>query len=322
MDRCKRPARGPAVADQDVMRVSGQTPLSRKTGSQMLLVTLLAAGAGAASPVQPAALGRTLVDEVIGYVVTAGETFETIGRRLGVDPRAIARRNTRWVLAPLSAGTRLVVDAHRVVPGVLDRGILVSVAQNRVFLVDADGSIVSMPAAIGRSTWRTPSGEFHVVGKEVKPTWDVPPSIQDEMRRLGHPVLPQIPPGPENPLGELWIGLSLPNIGIHGTNAPATVPGYTTHGCIRLSASDIRLLFDRVEVGTPGVVIYEPGLLVRHAGRIYVEINRDVYRHRPDLLRALQSTADFLDVREDVDWRRVQEAIRLHEGFAIDVTLN
>jgi L,D-transpeptidase ErfK/SrfK len=226
------------------------------------------------------------------------------------------------VLAPLAAGTRLVVDAHRIVPGVFDRGIVVSVGQNRVFLVDADGSIRSMPAAVGRSTWPTPSGEFQVVRKEVNPTWVVPPSIQDEMRQLGHPVAPQIPPGPDNPLGDLWIGLSLPNIGIHGTNAPSTVPGYTTHGCIRLRASDIRLLFERVDVGTAGVVIYEPGLLMRHDGRIYVEIHRDVYGLRPDALRSLQNAAEYAGLRDRIDWPRVVEAIRLQEGFAIDVTAN
>jgi L,D-transpeptidase ErfK/SrfK len=288
----------------------------------MLLVMLFAVGAGAALVDQPVAVGRTMVDEVVEYVVKAGDTFETIGHRLGVDPRAIARRNTRWVLAPLSAGSRLVVDAHRIVPGVFDRRLVVSVAQNRVFLFDVDGSIVSMPAAVGRSAWPTPSGEFHVVHKEVNPTWDVPPSIQDEMRKEGHPVLPQVPPGPDNPLGDLWIGLSLPNIGIHGTNAPATVPGYSTHGCIRLRPSDITLLFDRVEVGTSGVVIDEPALLTRYDGRIYAEIHRDVYGHRPDALRALQSAADYLGVRDRVDWPRVVDGIRLHEGFAIDVTAN
>jgi L,D-transpeptidase ErfK/SrfK len=288
----------------------------------MLLVMLFASGAGAASDGQPAAVGRTVVDEVVDYVVAAGETFETIGHRVGVDPRAIARRNTRWVLAPLSAGTRLVVDAHRIVPGVIDRGIVVSVAQNRVFLLDVDGSIVSMPAAVGHSTWPTPSGEFHVVHKEVNPTWEVPPSIQDEMRALGQPVVPRFPPGPDNPLGDLWIGLSLPNIGIHGTNAPATVPGYTTHGCIRLREPDIKRLFDRVEIGTTGVVVYEPALLTRHEGRIYAEIHRDVYRHRPDLLSALHAAAEYLGVRDQVDWKRVETVLRLHEGFAIDVTAN
>jgi len=247
---------------------------------------------------------------------------ETIGRRLGVDPKAIARRNTRWVLASLSAGTRLVVDGHRIVPAGLDRGIIVSVAQNRVFLLDVDGSIVSMPAAVGRSTWPTPSGQFHVVHKQVNPTWDVPPSIQDEMRHEGQPVIAQVLPGPENPLGDLWIGLSLANIGIHGTNAPETVPGYSTHGCVRLRPSDITRLFDRVEVGTAGVVIDEPGLLTRYEGRMYVGIHRDVYGHRPDALRGLESAADYLGVRDRVDWPRVVEAIRLHEGFAIEVTAN
>ena len=286
-----------------------------------ILVLLFAGGVGA-SDGQPAAVGQTMVDEVVDYVVTAGETFETIGHRLGVDPRAVARRNMRWVLAPLAPGSRLVVDAHRIVAGILDRGIVVSVAQNRVFLLDVDGSIVSMPAAVGSSMWPTPSGEFHVIHKEVNPTWDVPRSIQEEMRQLGHPVVPRMPPGPENPLGDLWIGLSLPGMGIHGTNAPDTVPGYTTHGCIRLSGGNIKLLFERVDVGTAGVVIDEPGLLTRHDGRIYAEVNRDVYGRRPDVLRALEGAADYLGVGGRIDWRRVQETIRLHEGFAIDVTAN
>ena len=71
-----------------------------------------------------------------------------------------------------------------------------------------------------------------------------------------------------------------------------------------------------------GVVIAEPGLLTRHDGRIYVEVNRDVYGRRPDVLRALEVAADYLGVRDRVDWRRVQDTIRLHEGFAIDVTVS
>src|SRR4249919_3799794 len=149
-DRCKQPA---VVRWLQVH----ETMTSLLGNLAFILLLLLAGGAGAAADGQPAAVGQTMVDEVVDYVVTAGETFETIGHRLGVDPRAVARRNMRWVLAPLAPGTRLVVDAHRIVPGVLDRGIVVGIPQNRVFLLDVDGSIVSMPAAVGRSTWPTPS---------------------------------------------------------------------------------------------------------------------------------------------------------------------
>jgi L,D-transpeptidase ErfK/SrfK len=267
----------------------------------------------------PAALGRTMTGETVEYVVSAGETFESIGDKLGVDALAIARRNTRWVHAPLVAGMKLTVDVHRTVPGGLDRGIIVSVAQNRVFLLDVE-SIVSMPAGVGRSAWPTPSGEFFVIKKEVNPTWDVPPSIQEEMRRLGRRVVKRIPPGPNNPLGEYWVGLSLPNLGIHGTNAPSTVPGYSTHGCIRLSAGHIKLLFERVEVGTPGVIVRQPAFLTRHDGRIFVEVQRDLYGHDPDVLDSLEAAAAYLGVRDHVDWRRVQDAIRVREGLAINVT--
>lgn len=277
---------------EDVIESRAAPADSRKSASAilaMMLAVLFAGGAVAGPQRQPPAIGRTVVDEAIDYVVKAGETFETIGHRLGLDPKAVARRNTRWVLASLSPGTRLVIDAHRIVPGILDKGIVVSVAQNRLFLLGADGSIVSMPAAVGRSTCPTPSGGFRVVHKEVKPA-------------------------------DVWIGLSFPKISIHRTNSPDTVPGYSTHGCIRLRPSDITLLFDRVEVGTPGVVVDEPGLLTRSDGRIYVEIHDDVYGHRPETLRGLQDAADYLGVRDRVDWPRVVEAIGLHEGFAIDVT--
>jgi L,D-transpeptidase ErfK/SrfK len=290
-----------------------------KRSVSALIVALAATATGSAQPAPPA-LGRTMVGEVVEYVVSTGETFDTIGARLGVDPTAIARRNTRWVRASLAAGTKLTVDAHRTVPTALDRGLLINVAQKRLFLHGEDGSITVMPAGLGRSTWPTPLGQFQVIRKEVDPTWDVPLSIQEEMQRLGRPVVTRVPPGPQNPLGHLWIGLSLPNIGIHGTNAPSSVPGYTTHGCIRLSSEHISVLFDRVSIGDTGVVIHESALLTRYDGRVFAEVHPDAYGVRSDALQVLQAAADYLSIRDQVNWRLVTDVVRRSEGLAIDVT--
>src|SRR5207244_4257585 len=58
----------------------------------------------------------------------------------------------------------------------------------------------------------------------------------------GKPVLTHVPPSPANPLGKYWLGLSIPGVGIHGTNAPSSIYNLQTHGCIRLHPDDIEKL--------------------------------------------------------------------------------
>jgi L,D-transpeptidase ErfK/SrfK len=262
-----------------------------------------------------------MVGDVVEYVVVPGETFETIGARFGVDPRAIARRNTRWVYAPLVPGMKLVVAVHRTVPAGLERGILVNVPQRLLFVLDDDGAVVAVPIAIGRPDWPTPTGAFRVTSKETKPTWDVPPSIQEEMKRQGRLPLTKVPPGPQNPLGEFWIGLSLRNMGIHCTNVLSSIPGLTPHVCIRVAPDRIKAVFDFVTIGTAGEILYEPALLTNHDGRFFVEVHPDVYGRGSDALSAIEAAADYLGARDRIDWHRVQGVVRLHEGLAIDVTL-
>jgi L,D-transpeptidase ErfK/SrfK len=269
-------------------------------------------------------LGRAMVGAVVDYVVAAGDTFETIADRFGVDPTALARRNTRWVHAPLLAGMKLTLEVHRTVPAFrsgLAHGILINIPQKLLFLIEQDGTITAIPVGLGQRDWPTPTGTFHVARKEIDPTWDVPLSIQQEMKRLGRPVVTRVPPGPQNPLGKYWIGLSLPNLGIHATNAPASVPGHTTHGCIRLGSEHMAFLFDRVTVGAPGEIIYEPVLLTRHDGRFFVEAHPDVYGRRPRAPQELLTVAETVGVHQSIDWSLVNDVVRRREGLAVDVTM-
>jgi L,D-transpeptidase ErfK/SrfK len=221
----------------------------------------------------------------------------------------------------LIAGTKLAVDVHRTVPGGLERGIIISVPQQLLFVLGDAGAVVAVPIAVGGRDWPTPTGSFKVTSKEIKPTWDVPSSIQEEVKRLGRPPLTKVPPSLQNPPGQYWIGLSLPSMGIHSTNAPSSIPGFTTHGCIRVAPERIKTVFDGVSVGTAGEILYEPALLTRHDGRFFVEVHPDVYGIRPDTLAALEAAADYLGARDLIDWHRVQEIVRRHEGLAIDATL-
>lgn len=84
-------------------------------------------------------------------------------------------------------------------------------------------------------------------------------------------------PGPDNPLGRHWLGLSLPGVGIHGTNQPTSIYRFTTHGCIRLHPDDAADLFDLVDVGTTVDIIYAPVLLAIEGGDAVLEVHPDVY---------------------------------------------
>ena len=75
--------------------------------------------------------------------------------------------------------------------------------------------------------------------------------------------------------------MSVPCYGIHGTKAPQSFSRFQSHGCSRLRAEDIADLFTRVEIGTPGISVYEPVVLALIDGALWLEAHPDVYRRGP-----------------------------------------
>ena len=266
------------------------------------------------------AAGRSLVGSVVDYVVKPGDSLTSIAARFGVDVSTIARRNGRPAGVPLKPGTALVLDARHIVPSRTDRPLVINIPQRELFVFRPDNRVEAFPLGLGRPDWRTPTGRFTVIVKERQPTWNVPLSIQEEMRRAGKTPLVTVPPGPDNPLGDYWLGLSLPGVGIHDTNAPSSVYTFATHGCIRVHPERIALLFDLVQTGTAGEIIYEPALMTAQDGRVFVEVHRDVYGKGIDASAALRSVAERAGFTSRIDWERVAEAVRLREGIAIDVS--
>ena len=83
-----------------------------------------------------------------------------------------------------------------------------------------------------------------------KNPWWYPP-VQDSWAKGLKPV----PPGPSNPLGTRWMGLSAPGVGIHGTDEPWSIGHSESHGCIRMQVSSAEWLFTRVRIGTPVFIV-------------------------------------------------------------------
>ena len=109
------------------------------------------------------------------------------------------------------------------------------------------GKLTTFGIAVGQIGHETPAGRFNIVTKQRNPWWYPPPSPWAS-------GLSAVPPGPANPLGTRWMGLTARFIGIHGTPASGSIGSRASHGCIRMKIADAEYVFDRVTVGTPVVV--------------------------------------------------------------------
>jgi lipoprotein-anchoring transpeptidase ErfK/SrfK len=102
--------------------------------------------------------------------------------------------------------------------------------------------------ATGQSSYPTPIGHFSIVTMQRHPWWYPPDSDWAKGEK-------PIPPGPGNPLGTRWMGLSAPGVGMHGTPDAASIGYSASHGCIRMRIPEAEWLFNRVGVGTPVFIV-------------------------------------------------------------------
>ncbi len=157
---------------------------------------------------------------------------------------------TAKVVGTLTRNSRLPVHVRtKAVPAKLTGGanaplIVVDRAHNRLVLYRGATPVRTFPVATGQAIYPTPAGTFQIVVKQRDPWW-YPPTYDSWAKGL-QPV----PPGPNNPLGTRWMGLSVPGVGIHGTDEPASIGYSESHGCIRMQVPDAEWLFDHVQVGT------------------------------------------------------------------------
>ena len=289
-----------------------------RTTSLLAAVALIAlVGPAAAQSIDGAA---ALVGGRSVYVVAAGDTLTTIGARFGVTRGTLIEINHFEKAGALSVGQTVIVDNTHI--AVANPAVSVTINIPQRLLVLAEGERVrAFPVTVGRRSWPTPVGAFTIISKEIDPAWDVPVSIQREMADQGKPVITRMPASPHNPLGRHWLGLSLPGLGIHGTNAPSSIYAFGSHGCIRLHPDDVASVFDRVAVGTTGVLIYQPVVVAVIDGRVWLEAHPDEYRRAPNAAALVRDAIDREGLRAQIDWALVDEVLRQRRGRAVDVSM-
>jgi len=263
-----------------------------------------------------------IVGGVFEYTVQPGDYLIKIGARFGVEATALTRDNGLKYEALLKPGQKLIVENQHIVPETREDGLLINLPQRMLYYFRDWNLVAAYPVGLGKPSWPTPTGAFSVIDKATNKSWLVPKSIQEEMRREGQVVKTEVPPGPDNPLGMHWIGLSLSSIGIHGTIAPSSVYHFQSHGCIRLHPADIEALFKEVDRGTTGIIIYAPLLLTESDERVFLEVHQDVYLTGNASLKALEQLANDAMLSDRIDWSLATTVLEQHEGVARDVTLS
>jgi lipoprotein-anchoring transpeptidase ErfK/SrfK len=183
--------------------------------------------------------------------------YESLSEKLTENfqsTRELLRRLNPGVnLDSVAAGTALFVPQVRdtaAAPGGLVRQIVVSGVGNYLQALDADGRILyHFAATLGSTVDPSPNGNFRVTSIHPDPWWNYQPRLLAHVPDDRPNAL--IPPGPNNAVGRVWMALSAPHYGIHGTKSPETIGYAESAGCVRLTNWDVTFLSGRVPPGTP-----------------------------------------------------------------------
>jgi lipoprotein-anchoring transpeptidase ErfK/SrfK len=269
----------PETAAEAVLQAF-QTPLELELGATRILVTpdVLGAAANIDRAIERALVAAPDTAIPLGVALTNGKIADFVQRladrydRAAVDSKLSLRRLRPWlsserigrkldkrrairdIATALTAGRRepLTLFQKRLRPQITRRNfgpvIVIRRGSNQLFLYDGMRYRRMFRVATGQRQYPTPLGRFTIVVKWRNPWWYPPKSPWAEGQE-------PIPPGPDNPLGTRWLGLSAPGVGIHGTPSDSSIGYSVSHGCIRMHISQAEWLFNHVGVGTTVFIV-------------------------------------------------------------------
>lgn len=199
--------------------------------------------------------------------------------------------------------------------------VVINIPQLKLFLYQDGRLLKSYNVAVGKNQTRTPIGDYKIGAKAYNPTWHVPLSIRKgaDGKRL------TVPPGPNNPLGPVFVRLGDPKLGlgIHGTNAPSSVPGVRSHGCVRMHSANALEFAKAVKSGADAAVIYQMASLnADEADHLWLAAYRDPYAQKNLDRDALQSSIEqwASNHQLQVQQPRVAGVLKARNGRLVCIT--
>ena len=271
----------------------------------LLLLLICLADSVIADPFRP------IVGHTHDHEVNETEDLILIAKRFNLAVDHIAFANGLPIdNVQVAAGTLLTIPRARVLPANPPKtGLVLNIPERGLYFYKNGEYQRFIPVSVGRPPEaKTPIGQFHIIEKVKNPTW-YPPSWHHSQK--------PVPAGPDNPLGNRWIGISATRVGIHGTNDPLNVGASVTHGCIRCYPQHVEQLFEEVSVGMPVRIEYETAKLGKdELGNPFIVTFPDPYKVSDpvEAARKLLQNNGYGSLLED---KNFQVKLKLNLGYPI-----
>jgi L,D-transpeptidase ErfK/SrfK len=268
-------------------------------------------------------------NDMIGGVETtssaSGDTLGSIAQREDIGINGITNANPGIdPEAPLPSGTAVNIPSEFLLPPLPHRGIVINLAEMRMYYYPTDDVVKTYPIGIGRVGKTIPIKETKVVRKVEHPVWIPPEDIRAFNKEQGI-ILPRVmPAGPDNPLGPYAIYLQIPTYLIHSTIFPSSIGTRASFGCIRMFESDIHDFFPLVESGTPVIIVDMPTKVGWVGNRLYLETHEPLEEHSDE---AHATNAGIVNAiaeavgshRAFVDWQLVEDIANNRDGLPHEI---
>ncbi|MCO4156853.1 L,D-transpeptidase [Citrobacter amalonaticus] len=226
------------------------------------------------------------------------------------------------------SGSTLVVPQQIILPATVRQGIIVNVAEMRLYYYPNGSNTVEIfPIGIGQAGRETPRNWVtRVERKQEAPSWTPTANTRREYASRGESLPAFVPAGPDNPMGlyAIYIGKLY---AIHGTNANFGIGLRVSQGCIRLRNDDIEHLFQNVPVGTRVQIIDQPVKTTTEPdGSRWIEVHEPLSRNRAEYESDRKVPLPITPVMrsfmsgEGVDMNRVSEALERRSGMPVNIS--
>jgi lipoprotein-anchoring transpeptidase ErfK/SrfK len=229
-------------------RVGPATFKALSADAQPVVVEYTIATDDVAGPFQPIPEG--MMEKAKLPALSYSSPEEALGEKFHTSPKLLGLLNPGIAFEP---GTKILAPAVRSGTPGKAASVIVDESELAVIAMNDQGEVIARyPASVGSEHDPLPVGEWKIKGVAKNPPFHYNPELFWDADPTHAKA--KIAPGPNNPVGVVWIDLSKDHYGIHGTPEPSTISGTQSHGCIRLTNWDAAELADLVSPGTPAIL--------------------------------------------------------------------
>jgi lipoprotein-anchoring transpeptidase ErfK/SrfK len=229
-------------------RVGPATFRALAADRQPALVEYTVAADDVSGPFQP--IPEDMMEKAKLPALSYSSPGEALGEKFHASPKLLGSLNPG---VALEAGAKILVPAVRSGAPGKAASVIVDESELAVIAMNDQGAVIARyPASVGSEHDPLPVGEWKIKGVAKNPPFHYNPDLFWDAEPAHAKA--KVPPGPNNPVGVVWIDLSKDHYGIHGTPEPATIGRTESHGCIRLTNWDAAELAELAAPGTPAIL--------------------------------------------------------------------